>query len=179
MAKNLPQHAKVVVIGAGIVGCSVAYHLAKMGWKDVVVLERSAIVSGTTAHSAGLVTQLRHTRALTDISRYGVQLYQDLKDETGLDTGFRQTGSISVARTQGRMDELRRMISMAKSFGVEMNEIGLEEAKELWPLLSTEGLVGAVHLPYDGETVPDSTANALATGATRSRCANHREHPCE
>ena len=148
-------------------GCSVAYHLAKMGWKDVVVLERSAIVSGTTAHSAGLVTQLRHTRALTDISRYGVQLYQELKDETGLDTGFRQTGSISVARTQGRMDELRRMISMAKSFGVEMNEIGLDEAKELWPLLSTEGLVGAVHLPYDGETVPDSTANALATGATR------------
>ena len=167
MAKNLPQHAEVVVIGAGIVGCSVAYHLAKMGWKDVVVLERSAIVSGTTAHSAGLVTQLRHTRALTDISRYGVQLYQELKDETGLDTGFRQTGSISVARTQGRMDELRRMISMAKSFGVEMNEIGLDEAKQLWPLLSTEGLVGAVHLPYDGETVPDSTANALATGATR------------
>ena len=167
MAKNLPQHAEVVVIGAGIVGCSVAYHLAKMGWKDVVVLERSAIVSGTTAHSAGLVTQLRHTRALTDISRYGVQLYQELKDETGLDTGFRQTGSISVARTQGRMDELRRMISMAKSFGVEMNEIGLDEAKGLWPLLSTEGLVGAVHLPYDGETVPDSTANALATGATR------------
>ena len=167
MAKNLPQHAEVVVIGAGIVGCSIAYHLAKMGWKDVVVLERSAIVSGTTAHSAGLVTQLRHTRALTDISRYGVQLYQDLKDETGLDTGFRQTGSISVARTQGRMDELRRMISMAKSFGVEMNEIGLDEAKKLWPLLSIEGLVGAVHLPYDGETVPDSTANALATGATR------------
>ena len=167
MAKNLPQHAEVVVIGAGIVGCSVAYHLAKMGWKDVVVLERSAIVSGTTAHSAGLVTQLRHTRALTDISRYGVQLYQELKDETGLDTGFRQTGSISVARTQGRMDELRRMISMAKSFGVEMNEIGLDEAKELWPLMSIEGLVGAVHLPYDGETVPDSTANALATGATR------------
>ena len=132
----------------------------------MVVLERSAIVSGTTAHSAGLVTQLRHTRALTDISRYGVQLYQELKDETGLDTGFRQTGSISVARTQGRMDELRRMISMAKSFGVEMNEIGLDEAEELWPLLSTEGLVGAVHLPYDGETVPDSTANALATGAT-------------
>ena len=166
MAKKLPQHAEVVVIGAGIVGCSVAYHLAKMGWKDVVALERSAIVSGTTAHSAGLVTQLRHTRALTDISRYGVQLYQELKDETGLDTGFRQTGSISVARTQGRMDELRRMISMAKSFGVEMNEIGLDEAEELWPLLSTEGLVGAVHLPYDGETVPDSTANALATGAT-------------
>ncbi len=156
----------MVIVGAGIVGCSVAYHLAKMGWKDVVVLERGAIVSGTTAHSAGLVTQLRHTRSLTDISRYGVQLYEELKDETGLDTGFRQTGSISVARTQGRMDELRRMISMAKSFGVEMNEVSLEEAKQIWTLLSTEGLVGAVHLPKDGETVPDSTANALATGAT-------------
>ncbi len=167
MTKKLPQHAEVVVIGAGIVGCSVAYHLAKMGWKDVVVLERSAIVSGTTAHSAGLVTQLRHTRSLTDISRYGIQLYQELKDETGLDTGFRQTGSISVARTRGRMDELRHMTSMAKSFGVEMNEIGLDDAKRLWPLLSAEGLEGAVHLPKDGETVPDSTANALATGATR------------
>ena len=165
MISQFPKHAEVVVIGAGIVGCSVAYHLAKLGWKDVVVLERSAIVSGTTAHSAGLVTQLRHTRALTDISRYGVKLYQELKEETGLDTGFRQTGSISVARTQGRMDELRHMISMARSFGVEMNEISLEEARQTWPLLSTDGVIGAVHLPLDGETVPDSTANALATGA--------------
>ncbi len=165
MDSRIPQHAEIVVIGAGIVGCSVAYHLADVGWKDVVVLERSAIVSGTTAHSAGLVTQLRHTRALTDISRYGVRLYEELKNETGVDTGFRQTGSISVARTQARMDELRHMISMAKSFGVEMNEVSLDDAKRLLPLLSTEGLVGAVHLPKDGETVPDSTANALATGA--------------
>ena len=167
MAKELPRHARVVVIGAGIVGCSVAYHLAKIGWKDVVVLEQSAMVSGTTAHSAGLVTQLRHTRALTDISRYGVQLYQKLKNETGLDTGFRQTGSISVARTQSRMDELRRMISMAKSFGVQMNEISLREAEQLWPLMNTGDLVGAVHLPKDGETVPNSTANALVIGATK------------
>ena len=142
MTKKLPQHAEVVVIGAGIIGCSTAYHLAKMGWKDVVVLEGSAIGSGTTAHSAGMVTQLRPTRALTDIARYGVQLYEELKHETGLDTGFRQTGSISVARTQGRMDELRHTISMARSFGVEMHEIGLGEAKQLWPMLSTEGLVG-------------------------------------
>ena len=134
MDSRTPQHAEVVIIGAGIVGCSVAYHLADMGWRDVVVLERSTIVSGTTAHSAGLVTQLRHTRALTDISRYGVQLYEDLKSETGVDTGFRQTGSISVARTEGRMDELRHMISMAKGFGVEMNEISLDEAKRLLPL---------------------------------------------
>ncbi len=171
MDRRIPQQAEVVVIGAGIVGCSVAYHLADMGWKDIVVLERSTIVSGTTAHSAGLVTQLRHTRALTDISRYGVQLYEDLMNETGVDTGFRQTGSISVARNEGRMDELRHMISMAKGFGVEMNEISLDEAKRLLPLLSTEGLVGAVHLPKDGETVPDSTANALATGA-RNRGVN-------
>ena len=167
MTKKLPQHAEVVVIGAGIIGCSTAYHLAKMGWKDVVVLEGSAIGSGTTAHSAGMVTQLRPTRALTDIARYGVQLYEELKHETGLDTGFRQTGSISVARTQGRMDELRHTISMARSFGVEMHEIGLGEAKQLWPMLSTEGLVGAVHVPKDGETEPDSTTNALAAGASK------------
>ena len=166
MNKDLPQHAEVVVIGAGIVGCSSAYHLAKMGWKDVVVLEASTIGSGTTDHSAGMVTQLRHTRALTDISRYGVQLYEELKEETGLDTGFRQTGSITVARTKGRMDELRHTISMAKGFGVEMNEISLSEAKRLWPLLNTGGLVGAVHLPKDGETRPDSTTQALAAGAT-------------
>ncbi len=166
MTKNFPQHAQVVVIGAGIVGCSSAYHLAKMGWKDVVVLEGSTIGSGTTDHSAGLVTQLRHTRALTDISRYGVQLYEELKAETGLDTGFRQTGSITVARTQGRMDELRHTISMAKGFGVEMNEISLDEAKRLWPMLNTGGLVGAVHLPKDGETQPDNTTKALAAGAT-------------
>ena len=167
MNGKVPQHAQVVVIGAGIVGCSVAYHLAQMGWKDVVVLEREAIVSGTTAHSAGLVTQLRHTRSLTDISRYGVKLYEELKQETGLDTGFRQTGSISVARTLGRLDELRRMTSMARGFGVEMNEVSLEEARCIWPLLSVEGCVGAVHLPLDGETVPDSTANALATAAVK------------
>ena len=166
MTENIPQHAQVVVIGAGIVGCSSAYHLAKLGWKDVVVLEGSTIGSGTTDHSAGLVTQLRHTRALTDISRYGVQLYEEIKAETGLDTGFRQTGSITVARTQGRMDELRHTISMAKGFGVEMNEISLDEAKRLWPMLNTEGLVGAVHLPKDGETQPDNTTKALAAGAT-------------
>ena len=130
------------------------------------MLEGSAIGSGTTDHSAGLVTQLRHTRALTDISRYGVQLYEEIKTETGLDTGFRQTGSITVARTQGRMDELRHTISMAKGFGVEMNEINLHEAKRLWPMLNTEGLVGAVHLPKDGETQPDNTTKALAAGAT-------------
>ncbi len=165
MTENIPQHAQVVIIGAGIVGCSSAYHLAKMGWKDVVVLEGSTIGSGTTDHSAGLVTQLRHTRALTDISRYGVRLYEELKHETGLDTGFRQTGSITVARTQGRMDELRHTISMAKGFGVEMNEISLDEAKRLWPMLNTGGLVGAVHLPKDGETQPDNTTKALAAGA--------------
>ena len=167
MNNDLPQHAEVVVIGAGIVGASSAYHLAKMGWKDVVVLEGSTIGSGSSDHAAGLVTQLRHTRALTDISRYGVQLYEELKEETGLDTGFRQPGSITVARTQGRMDELRHNISMARGFGVEMNEISLGEAKRLWPMLNTGGLVGAVHLPRDGETQPDNTTKALAAGATQ------------
>ncbi len=162
----MPRHARVVVIGAGIVGCSVAYHLAKAGCKDVVLLERSALVSGTTGHSAGLVGQLRHTRALTDISRYGVQLYQEITEETGHDTGFRQTGSITVARTPERMDEIKRMISMAKGFGVQMEEISPREAGQLWPLMNTSDLTGAAYLPKDGQTTPDSTTMALAIGAT-------------
>ncbi len=114
---RLPDHAQVVVIGAGIVGCSVAYHLTQLGWTDVVILERQTLGSGTTGHGAGLVTQLRHTRALTDLSRYSADLYPRLEAETGQPPGFRQTGSISVARVAERMDELRRAVSMAKGLG--------------------------------------------------------------
>ena len=167
MASKLPDQARVVVIGAGIVGCSVAYHLTRLGWRDVVLLERSTLASGTTGHGAGLVTQLRHTRALTDISRYSVELYAALEAETGQPTGFRETGSVSVARTSGRMDELKRTVSMAKAFGIEMEAISPREAGEIWPLMRTDDIVGAVFIPKDGQTVPDSTTMAMAIGATK------------
>ena len=171
MAKRLPGRARAVVIGAGIVGCSVAYHLTKLGWRDLVLLERSTLASGTTGHGAGLVTQLRHTRALTDISRYSVELYAALETETGQATGFRQTGSVSVARTQGRMAELRRTVSTARAFGIEMEAITPREAGEVWPLMRTDDIVGGVFIPKDGQTVPDSTAMAMAIGATRGGAA--------
>ncbi len=166
MPNALPDHTRVVIIGAGIVGCSVAYHLTKLGWTDVVLLEKGTMATGATGHGAGLVTQLRHTRALTDISRYAVELYPALEAETGQASGFRQTGSVSVARFPGRMDELRRSISMGRGFGVEIQEISPREAGELWPLMRTDDIVGAVHIPKDGQTVPDSTAMAMAIGAT-------------
>nr|ABZ09414.1 putative glycine cleavage T-protein (aminomethyl transferase) [uncultured marine microorganism HF4000_APKG8C21] len=166
MAKELPDRSRVVVIGGGIVGCSVAYHLTKLGWTDVVVLERKALTGGTTWHAAGLVTQLRNSRTLIELARYSIELYSRLEAETSHATGFRQTGSITVARTEGRIDELKRIISLGRSFGIAMEEISPREAAEMWPLMRTDDLVGAVYIPGDGQTIPSNTAMAMAKGAT-------------
>ncbi len=165
MARELPGQARVVVMGGGIVGCSVAYHLTKLGWKDVLLLERRTLAGGTTWHAAGLVTQLRNSRTLIDIARYGVDLYSRLEAETGRPVGFQQTGSITVARTEGRMDELKRIASLGRSFGIEIEPVTPRQAGELWPLMRIDDLVGAVSIPRDGQTVPASTALAMAGGA--------------
>lgn len=165
MTKDLPNHARVVIIGGGIIGCSVAYHLTKLGWRDVALLERHELTSGTTWHAAGLVSQLRSSRTLIEIAQYGVELYSKLEAETGQSTGFRQTGSITVARTAGRMDELRRVTSLGRAYGIEIEPISPREAGDMWPLMRTEDLVGAVSIPRDGQTLPDKTALALAKGA--------------
>ncbi|MGH7277085.1 MAG: FAD-dependent oxidoreductase, partial [Candidatus Rokuibacteriota bacterium] len=165
MAGALPSHARVVIVGGGIVGCSVAYHLTKLGWRDVVLLERRDISCGTTWHAAGLVGQLRATQNLTRLAKYGADLYERLEAETGQATGFRRPGSISVARTPDRMIELRRGASMARAFGVEVDVITPAEAGRRWPLMRTDDLVGALWLPGDGRTNPIDTARALARGA--------------
>ena len=175
MAKKLPTHAQVVIIGAGIVGCSVAYHLTKLGWKDVVLLERHKLTSGTTWHAAGLVTQLRNSRTLIEIARYAIDLYPRLEAETGQPTGFRQNGSITVARTEGRMDELKKIVSLGRAYGIEIEPISPGDAGEMWPLMRTEDLVGGVSIPKDGQTLPDKTALALAKGATDGGASVH-EH---
>jgi len=162
---DLPSHARVVIIGGGIVGCSVAYHLAKRGCKDVLLLERRQLTCGTTWHAAGLVGQLRATRNLTRLAQYTTQLYQRLERETGQATGFRQVGSIAVAASEARFQELKRGASMARSFGLEVQILSPDAARERWPLLSTDGLVGAVFLPKDGRTNPVDTTQALARGA--------------
>ena len=162
---TLPTHARAVVIGGGIAGCSVAYHLTRLGWRDVLLLERRDISCGTTWHAAGLVGQLRPTHNLTRLARYGADLYERLEAETGQATGFRRPGSISVARTAERMHELKRLASMARCFGVDVEVITAAEAGRRWPLIRTDDLVGALWLPRDGRTNPIDTTLALARGA--------------
>ena len=162
---NLPSHAQVVIIGGGIIGCSVAYHLCKLGLTDVVLLERKSLTSGTTWHAAGLVGQLRATQNLTRLAQYTTTLLQELEAETGQATGFKQTGSLAIANNTERFEELKRGASMAKCFGLEVEVIGPREAAELWPLMNAKDLVGGVYLPGDGQTNPTDTTQAYAKGA--------------
>ena len=163
--KSIPKQAQVVIIGGGVIGCSVAYHLTRLGWKDVVLLERKELTCGTTWHAAGLVGQLRATKNMTKLAQYTSELYATLEEETGQATGFKQNGSISVAPDVGRFEELKRGASMAKCFGLEVEVISPRETRELYPLLNIDDLVGAVFLPKDGQTNPIDVTQALAKGA--------------
>ena len=163
--KQLPAHARVVIIGGGIVGSSVAYHLTKLGWTDVLLLERKALTSGTTWAAAGLVGQLWATKQLTQLAQYGSELYAGLKEETGFHTGFHKCGALRVAQTKERKHEYDRALSMARAFGVEMEEIGRDDARKFWPLLNTDDLAAIYYQPNDGQTSPVDTAQALVKGA--------------
>jgi 4-methylaminobutanoate oxidase (formaldehyde-forming) len=165
---SLPSHARIVIVGGGIVGCSVAYHLARRGCSDVLLIERKQLTCGTTWHAAGLVGQLRATQNLTRLAQYTTELYEGLERETGQATGFRQVGSIAVASNAARFEELKRGASMARCFGLEVQVLSPGAARERWPLLATDDLVGAVYLPKDGRTNPVDTAQALARGARSS-----------
>ncbi len=165
MADEFPSAARVVIVGGGIVGCSIAYHLTKLGWPDVVLLERKKLTCGTTWHAAGLVGQLRATLNLIKLAVYTTGLYRGLEVETGQATGFKQNGSLGVAATAERFEELKRGASMARMAGLEVQVITPAEARELYPLLNIEDVVGAVFLPNDGQTNPIDTAMALAKGA--------------
>ena len=162
---SVPTQARVVIIGGGIMGCSTAYHLAKQGWKDVVLLEQGRLTGGTTWHAAGLVGQLRGSRTLTKLARYGADLYARLEAETGQATGWRQCGSIAVARTADRMTYLRRSRAMANAQGIDCEELTLKQAAEKYPVMRTDDLVGAVWLPGDGKVNPTDLTQALAKGA--------------
>jgi 4-methylaminobutanoate oxidase (formaldehyde-forming) len=170
---TVPKHARVVIIGGGISGCSVAYHLAKLGWKDIVLLERKRLTSGTTWHAAGLIGQLRGSLNMTRLAKYSADLYVRLEAETGVATGMRQVGSISVALTEARKEELLRSATLARAFGVEAQEISPQEAKAMYPHLNIGDVVGAVHLPLDGQCDPANIAQALAKGARMMGAAIH------
>ena len=168
MTDDLPARARVVIIGGGVIGCSVAYHLAKLGWRDVVLLERRQLTSGTTWHAAGLIAQLRATMNMTRLAKYSQELYGALEAETGIATGFKRNGSITVALTGERMEELRRSASMARAFGVEIETVSVREIAERHPLLNVEDVVGGVFLPMDGQGDPGNIALALARGARQN-----------
>src|SRR5881397_4025801 len=160
-----PVHARIVVIGGGVAGSSVAYHLTRLGIADVVVLERTRLTGGTTWHAAGLVAQVRGTHALTELSRVNAGLYESLPAETGIETGLRRVGALTVARTRGRMEELRAGISMAKDFGIEAHELATDEVQKYWPAAEVGDLVGATIFPTDATVNPGDAALAMAKGA--------------
>ncbi len=173
--KSLPDKAQAVIIGGGVSGCSVAYHLAKAGWTDIVLLDRKQLTSGTTWHAAGLVGQLRNSQNMTRLAKYSTDLFAELEKETGMHTGFRQTGSITVALTDHRREELLRTSGMARVFGVDVEELSPQEVKDKYPHLNIDRVTAGVWLPKDGQIDPANVTLALARGA-RDRGATLAEN---
>ncbi|NAZ36570.1 FAD-dependent oxidoreductase [Rubellimicrobium sp. CFH 75288] len=165
MSSTLPSHARIVVIGGGIVGCSTAYHLARDHGAEVVLLEQDRLTSGSTWHAAGLVGQLRSSASITRVLKYSVELYKRLAAETGLETGWKMTGCLRLATTPDRWTEYRRLATTARSFGMEMELIGPDEVRRMWPLMDVSDLIGASWLPTDGQANPSDIAQSLAKGA--------------
>ena len=165
---DVPKKARAIIIGGGIIGCSVAYHLTKLGWKDVLLLERKQLTSGTTWHAAGLIAQLRATANMTKLAKYSQELYGSLEKETGVATGFKRCGSITVALTNERKEEIYRQASMARAFGVEVEEISPQEVKEKYSYLNIDQVKAGVWLPLDGQGDPANIALALAKGARQN-----------
>jgi sarcosine dehydrogenase len=177
--KQLPSDARVVVIGGGIIGCSTAYHLGKLGFTDTVLLERHKLTSGSTFHAAGLVGQLRTSANITQLLGYSVSLYNRLEEETGQATGFRMNGGLRLACNQERWTEVKRQATTAHSFGLEMHLLSPKEAQDLWPLMDVSDLVGAAFLPTDGQASPSDITQALAKGARLTGVALFEDTPVE
>ncbi|MCE9555819.1 MAG: FAD-dependent oxidoreductase [Planctomycetes bacterium] len=167
-SESLPQSARAVIVGGGIVGCSVAYHVAGLtGWRDTVVLEQQKVSGGTTWHAAGMVGRLRVSKSMTEVNKYSAELYARLEAETGLPTGWRETGSLMVAQTAERMTQLRRTVAMAELFGVEAAMVDTKFVAEKWPLMRVDDLKGAAWIPGDGKVKPELVTKALAAGAAQ------------
>ena len=164
-ATALPEHASVVVIGGGIMGCSTLYHLAKLGVGDAILLERNRLASGTTWHSAAQVRALRHSHNLTRMIQYSVDLYSQLEQETGQNVGWIQRGSLSIATTPDRLTHIKRQEALAHNYGIEAYSISADEALERWPLMRTDDVLGAVWSPDDGRVSPSDVCAALVKGA--------------
>lgn len=165
---EIPTQARVVIIGGGIIGCSTAYHLGKLGWNDVVLLERAKLTSGSTFHAAGLVGQLRSNANVTQLLKYSVELYDNLEAETGLATGWKMSGCLRLATNVQRMIDYKRQATMARSFGLEMEILSPEECLKLWPVMDGSDLAGGCYMPSDGQANPSDITQALAKGARKA-----------
>ena len=165
MKKSLPGSTKVVVIGGGVAGCSVAYHLAKFGWKDTILLERDQLTSGTTWHAAGLLGQLGATATITKLRKYSLNLYKELEKKTELSTGLKQNGAITIASSKERLQELLRQASSAKLFDVNAEVLDNQQIKNLYPVINNKDIIGGVYMPEDGQADPVGVTNVLAKAA--------------
>jgi len=165
MAKELPKQARVVIVGGGVIGCSIAYHLTKIGVSDVVLLERKQLTSGTTWHAAGLIGQLRDNHHMTELAKYTAELYLELEAETGQAVGYKVNGSLSTATNEGRMEDLLRRADMAKVFGLQVDVLGPEGCKDHHPLIEIHDVIGGIFIPTDGQADPVGITQALAKGA--------------
>ena len=170
------DRARAVVIGGGVGGCSILYWLTRLGWDDVVLVERADLTSGSTFHSAGLVGQLRSSLSLTRMMMESVDLYRTLEAEVGLETGWREVGSLRLASSEERMEEIARQAGWAKTFGLPLELISPAEAQALFPPMSTDGVLGAAYLPTDGYIDPSQLTFALAEGARRRGAEVEHEH---
>jgi 4-methylaminobutanoate oxidase (formaldehyde-forming) len=165
MQNNFPKNCKVVVIGGGVAGCSVAYHLAKFGWKDTILLERDQLTSGTTWHAAGLVGQLGATATITKLRKYSLNLYKELEKKTELSTGLKQNGAITVASSKERLQELLRQATSAQLFDVNVEVLNKQQIKNLYPVINDQDILGGVYMPEDGQADPVGVTNVLAKAA--------------
>ncbi len=179
MGKSLPSSTKVVVIGGGVVGCSVAYHLAKFGWKDTVLLERDQLTSGTTWHAAGLVSQLGPSAAITKIRKYTLDLYKELEKKVDHSAGLRLNGALSIAETKGRWQELQRQATTAQLYGVDVKILDKVQVKKDYPIVNTEDVIGGILMPGDGAADPSGVTHMLAKAARQEGAKIFEKSPVE
>ena len=165
MTKKIPSTTKVVVIGGGVAGCSTAYHLAKFGWKDTILLERDQLTSGTTWHAAGLVSQLGPSAAVTKIRKYTTDLYKELEKKIGFSAGLKLNGALSIATTKGRWQELKRQATTAQLFDVHVDVLNIDQIRKIYPIINEKDILGGIFMPGDGQADPIGVTNLLAKAA--------------
>ena len=177
--KKIPSSAKVIVIGGGVVGCSCAYHLAKFGWKDVILLERDKLTSGTTWHAAGLVSQIGPSATITKIRKYSLDLYKELEKNIDHSAGLRLNGAMSIAQEEGRWQELKRQATTAQLYNFDVQILNKDQVKEMVPLVKNEDLLGGILMPGDGSADPSGITYLLAKAARAEGVKIYEDSPVE